>query len=34
MPTRVLNRYLTETGDAEGLGLLPLFLACRAAVLR
>jgi len=28
----VFNRYLTETGDVEGLGLLPLFLACRAAV--
>src|SRR5688572_29540039 len=28
----VLNRYLTETGDLEGVGLLPLFLACRAAV--
>jgi uncharacterized protein len=28
----VLNRYLVETGDVEGLALLPLFLACRAAV--
>jgi uncharacterized protein len=28
----VLNRYLTETGDLAGAGLLPLFLGCRAAV--
>jgi aminoglycoside phosphotransferase family enzyme/predicted kinase len=28
----VLNRYLTETGDLEGVRLLPLFLSCRAAV--
>jgi predicted kinase len=28
----VLNRYLVETGDVEGVALLPLFLACRAAV--
>jgi len=28
----VLNRYLVDTGDAEGVALLPLFLACRAAV--
>jgi aminoglycoside phosphotransferase family enzyme/predicted kinase len=28
----VMNRYLTETGDAEGLSLLPLFLSCRASV--
>ena len=28
----MLNRYLVETGDVEGVALLPLFLACRAAV--
>jgi aminoglycoside phosphotransferase family enzyme/predicted kinase len=28
----VWNRYLTETGTADGVGLLPLFLSCRAAV--
>lgn len=28
----VLNRYLVENGDVEGVALLPLFLACRAAV--
>ncbi|HYG87725.1 MAG TPA: AAA family ATPase [Azospirillum sp.] len=28
----VLNRYLEVTGDLEGLALLPLFLATRAAV--
>lgn len=28
----VLNAYLSETGDLEGLSLLPLFLSCRAAV--
>ncbi len=28
----VMNRYLSETGDADGLSLLPLFLSCRAAV--
>jgi aminoglycoside phosphotransferase family enzyme/predicted kinase len=28
----VMNRYLTETGDRDGLSLLPLFLSCRAAV--
>ena len=28
----VFNRYLEETGDLEGLALLPLFLATRAAV--
>ena len=28
----VLNRYLEATGDLEGLALLPLFLATRAAV--
>ncbi len=28
----VLNHYLAETGDAEALALLPLFLSCRAAV--
>jgi aminoglycoside phosphotransferase family enzyme/predicted kinase len=26
------NRYLAETDDLEGIGLLPLFLSCRAAV--
>ena len=29
---RVLNRYLEESGDLEGLALLPLFLSTRAAV--
>jgi hypothetical protein len=29
---RVLNRYLAETGDREGMALLPLFLSCRAAI--
>lgn len=28
----VLNSYLDETGDYDGLRALPLFLACRAAV--
>jgi aminoglycoside phosphotransferase family enzyme/predicted kinase len=28
----VWNRYLLETGDLDGIGLLPLFLSCRAAV--
>lgn len=28
----VLNAYVGETGDVDGLALLPLFLACRAAV--
>ncbi|MDA1185531.1 MAG: AAA family ATPase [Acidobacteria bacterium] len=28
----VLNGYLAETGDLEGLSLVPLFLSCRAAV--
>jgi aminoglycoside phosphotransferase family enzyme/predicted kinase len=28
----VLNAYLAETGDYDGLPLLPLFLSCRAAV--
>lgn len=28
----VLNGYLAETGDIEGLPLLPCFLSCRAAV--
>jgi aminoglycoside phosphotransferase family enzyme/predicted kinase len=28
----VLNRYLSESGDFDGLALLPLFLSCRAAV--
>jgi uncharacterized protein len=28
----VWNRYLFETGDFDGLPLLPLFLSCRAAV--
>jgi predicted kinase len=28
----VLNTYVAETGDVEGLRLLPLFLACRSAV--
>jgi aminoglycoside phosphotransferase family enzyme/predicted kinase len=28
----VLNRYMTETSDLDGLRLLPLFLSCRAAV--
>ena len=28
----VWNRYLSDTGDVNGLSLLPLFLSCRAAV--
>ena len=28
----VLNEYIAETSDYEGLALLPLFLSCRAAV--
>lgn len=28
----VFNEYLSQTVDLEGLGLLPLFLSCRAAV--
>jgi aminoglycoside phosphotransferase family enzyme/predicted kinase len=28
----VWNRYLAETGDLDGVSLLPLFLGCRAAV--
>ena len=28
----VWNAYLTETADLDGLALLPLFLACRAAI--
>jgi aminoglycoside phosphotransferase family enzyme/predicted kinase len=28
----VFNGYLSETGDLEGLPLLPLFLSCRAAI--
>jgi hypothetical protein len=28
----VLNRYMTERADDEGVALLPLFLSCRAAV--
>lgn len=28
----VWNRYLAETGDLDGVALLPLFLSCRAAV--
>ena len=28
----VLNRYLSDTGDVAGVGVLSLFLACRAAV--
>jgi predicted kinase len=28
----VFNRYLAESGELEGLCLLPLFLSCRAAV--
>jgi aminoglycoside phosphotransferase family enzyme/predicted kinase len=28
----VLNRYVAESDELEGLGLLPLFLSCRAAV--
>jgi uncharacterized protein len=28
----VWNRYLAETGDFEGIELLPLFLSCRAAI--
>ena len=27
------NGYLTETGDLDGLPLMPLFLSCRAAVM-
>ena len=30
--TVVWNRYLSDTGDVNGLSLLPLFLSCRAAV--
>ncbi|MBL8836597.1 MAG: AAA family ATPase [Alphaproteobacteria bacterium] len=30
---RVLNRYLEETGDWDGVPLLPLFLALRAGIL-
>jgi aminoglycoside phosphotransferase family enzyme/predicted kinase len=29
----VWNGYLAETGDVDGLPLMPLFLSCRAAVL-
>ena len=29
---RLLNGYLSETQDFDGLGLLPLFLSCRAAI--
>ncbi len=29
---RLFNRYLFETGDLDGVSLLSLFLACRAAV--
>ena len=28
----VWNAYLSETGDLDGLALLPLFLSCRAAI--
>jgi aminoglycoside phosphotransferase family enzyme/predicted kinase len=28
----VWNRYLTETCDFSGIGLMPLFLSCRAAI--
>jgi uncharacterized protein len=28
----VWNRYLAEMGDLEGIGLMPLFLSCRAAI--
>jgi uncharacterized protein len=28
----VLNTYIQETGDVEALAVLPLFLACRAAI--
>lgn len=28
----VWNRYLTEIGDLEGIGVMPLFLSCRAAI--
>ena len=28
----IWNRYLAETGDLDGVPLLPLFLSCRAAV--
>ena len=27
------NRYMAETGDLDGLPLMPLFLSCRAAVM-
>ncbi len=27
------NRYLTDTGDLDGLRLMPVFLSCRAAVM-
>lgn len=29
---RVLNGYLSRTGDIDGLSLMPLFLSCRAAI--
>jgi predicted kinase len=29
---RVLNGYLSRTGDLDGLALMPLFLSCRAAI--
>ena len=29
----VLNDYLAQTGDLDGLSLMPLFLSCRAAVM-
>jgi uncharacterized protein len=28
----VWNRYLSDTGDVDGIGLMPLFLSCRAAI--
>ena len=28
----LINRYVAESGDLDGLALLPLFLSCRAAV--
>jgi uncharacterized protein len=28
----VWNRYLAETGDFDGIGLMPFFLSCRAAI--
>jgi uncharacterized protein len=28
----VWNRYLSETGDLDGIGLMPFFLSCRAAI--